>query len=163
MLYKGDKMDKKIETNQSVEEMHHLFVVMARQFGLLQKESSQCCGITTIQSHILYEIKCAPDLSLNELAERLGLDNSTISRHIHDLVKKGLVLRQPDSKDRRFVTLDLTDQGAALEKEISNMMVAWILDILSYLPESKVKSTLSELKLLSEALNKSKYCCQPPI
>ncbi|HJE19043.1 MAG TPA: MarR family winged helix-turn-helix transcriptional regulator [Aliicoccus persicus] len=156
-------MDKIIETNQSVEEMHHLFVVLARQFGLLQKESSQCCGITTIQSHILYEIKCAPNLSLNELAEKLSLDNSTISRHIHDLVNKELVLRQPDSNDRRFVTLDLTDQGVTLEKEVSNMIVAWILDILSYLPEDKINSTFSELKLLSEALNKSKYCCQPPI
>lgn len=151
------------KTNQSIEEMLNLIVVISRQFGLLQKESSQCCGITTIQSHILYEIKCAPKLSLNDLAEKLNLDNSTISRHIHDLVKKDLVLRQSDSKDRRFVTLDLTDQGTSLEKEISNMMFAWVSDILSYLPKNKEESTFSELKLLSEAINKSKYCCQPPI
>src|SRR5699024_192808 len=125
------------KTNQSIEEMLNLIVVISRQFGLLQKESSQCCGITTIQSHILYEIKCAPKLSLNDIAVKINEDNIIITWHMHDLVKIDLVVSQSDSGDRHLVTLGLTGQGAALEKEISNMMFAWISDILSYLPKDK--------------------------
>lgn len=155
-------MNKQIERKKGLEEMRHLFLILARQFGLLQKESSQCCGVTTIQSHILYEIKRAYHLSMNELADRLGLDNSTTSRHVHGLVEKGLVQRQPDPKDRRFVTLSLTDQGTALEEEISDMMINYIADIFKQLPEGKLNSLYSELRLLTEAMCKSDYCCKPP-
>jgi|SRR5690625_5278620 len=156
-------MKTQTEVKQNIEEIRHLFVIMARQFGLLQKESSECCGITSIESHILYEIKRAHHLSLNELAERLDLDNSTISRHIHRLVEKNLVQRQPDPKDRRYVTLNLTDEGATLEKGINEMMIMWVDDIFSYLPKSKIQSMSSELRLLTEAMSKSEYCCRPPI
>ncbi len=155
--------NKEIKTSEGIEEMRHLFVVMARQFGLLQKESSQCCGVTTIQSHILYEIKRAHHLSVNELAERLGLDNSTTSRHVHGLVEKGLVLRQPDPKDRRYVTLGLTDQGVALEEEISDIMAAYIADIFKQLPDGKIHAISSELRLLTEAMCQSEFCCKPPL
>lgn len=156
-------MSKQVDTKQGIEEMRHLFVVLARQFGLLQKESSQCCGVTTIQSHILYEIKHAHHLSLNELAERLGLDSSTTSRHIHGLVKKEFVQRLPDPKDRRYVTLGLTEQGVALEEQINDMMTAYIDDIFKQLPEEKIHSMSSELKLLTEAMCKSEHCCKPPL
>jgi len=156
-------MNNQINMKQDTRELRHLFVIMARQFGLLQKESSQCCGISQIESHILYEIKRAHNLSLNELARRLDLDNSTISRHIHGLVEKELVQRKSDPKDRRFVTLTLTEQGSKLEKEIDDMMVMWVEDVFSYLPKDTGESMLSQLKQLTEAMSKSEYCCRPPL
>lgn len=155
-------MNKQVESKQGIEEMRYLFQVMVRQFGLLQNESSQCCGITTVQSQILYEIKNTHQLSLNELSERLGLDNSTTSRHVHGLVEKGHVQRQPHPHDRRFVTLDLTDQGTALEEEINDMMTAYIVGIFNQLPEGKMHSISTELKHLTQAMRKSGYCCTPP-
>ncbi len=156
-------MKKQIENKQSIEEMRHLIVLLARQFGLLQKESSQCCGVTMIQSHILYEINHTHQLSLNELAERLGLDNSTTSRHIHGLVEKGYVERKPHPTDRRYVTLGLSEKGIALEESISTMMNDYVLDLFNHLPEGKIHSMTSELKLLTEAMCKSDYCCKPPL
>ncbi|WP_221564652.1 MarR family winged helix-turn-helix transcriptional regulator [Alkalihalobacillus sp. TS-13] len=153
----------KQDNTQNIEEIRYLFIVMARQFGLLQKESSQCCGVTMVQSHILYEIKMMSHLSLNDLAKRLGLDNSTTSRHVHGLVEKGYVQRQSDPNDRRYVTLGLTEQGAKLEEKISLITSNYITDLFSQLPEGKMDSISSELKLLTEAMCRSEFCCQPPL
>lgn len=154
--------NNQVETKQKVEEMRHLFLVLARQFGLLQKESSQCCGVTTIQSHILYEINRTDHMSLNELAEKLGLDNSTTSRHVQGLVEKEFVQRYPDPKDRRYVTLGLTNKGISLGENINEMITGYVVDIFKQLPEGKIHTMSSELKLLTEAMYKSEYCCKPP-
>ncbi|WP_208590234.1 MarR family winged helix-turn-helix transcriptional regulator [Gracilibacillus suaedae] len=155
-------MDKNSNKTQDMQEMRHLFVVLSRQFGLLQKESSQCCGVTTIQSHILYEIKQGHHMTLNELAQRLCLDNSTTSRHVHGLVEKEYVVRLPHPEDRRYVTLELSEKGKKLEAEITEMMTTSIMNMFKDLPEDKMISMRTEIKDLTEIMRKSDICCYPP-
>lgn len=155
-------MTKTTITINELNTMRSLLQVMVRQFGLLQKESSQCCGITAVQSHILYEIKSNHHMSINELAEKLGLDNSTTSRHVQGLVEKELVERLPDPNDRRYVTLALSKKGEQLESEITRMMTEYILDITQQLPDNKVHVIAEALTDLTEAMKKSNYCCRPP-
>jgi len=147
---------------KELESMRHLFQLMLRRLGLLQKESSQCCGVTLVQSHILYEIKSNSQLTLNELAEKLNLNNSTTSRHIQGLVEQELVNRQPDSQDRRYVSLSLTNKGETLEEEIGKLMMEHLEDILNHLPPSKIPQIYEDLHLLMEAIKKSNYCCRLP-
>ena len=52
-------------------------------------------------------------IRLTDLAAALGLDTSTVSRHVQDLATKGLVERQPDPGDRRAGVLRLTRAGQA--------------------------------------------------
>ncbi len=54
--------------------------------------------------------ECAP-ARLSEIAEKLGVDASTASRHISRLVEAGLVERGADPDDRRANALHLTDEG----------------------------------------------------
>lgn len=150
------------EPNQALSEIRHSFLMLSRQLGFLQKESSQCCGVTKIQSHIPYEIKHTHHMSLNELAERLVLDSSTTSRHVQGRVEQGFVQRHPDPKDRRYVTLGLTEQGIMQGDKINQMMSAYLVDIFDQLPEGKLETMSTEFKLLLDAMGKSKYCCKPP-
>ncbi|SFL35861.1 DNA-binding transcriptional regulator, MarR family [Gracilibacillus orientalis] len=155
-------MDKSSNRKQDIQEMRHLFVILSRQFGILQKESSQCCGVTTVQSHILYEIKHGYHMTLNELAQRLCLDNSTTSRHVHGLVEKEYVVRLPHPEDRRYVTLELSEKGKVLEEEITEMMTTSIMDMFKQLPENRMTSMSTEIKELTEIMRKSDMCCNPP-
>lgn len=53
-----------------------------------------------------------------DLAERVGLDPSTMSRRLASLAERGLISREPDPQDRRAHLLTLTAQGAtALNRE----------------------------------------------
>ncbi|WP_435170959.1 MarR family winged helix-turn-helix transcriptional regulator [Paenibacillus glycanilyticus] len=84
---------------------------VVRRFGLQQKGGAQGFGISVIQSHILYELHKRPNLSLNELADVLCVKASTLSRQVQQLVELELLSREPDQKDRRYVTLTLTAKG----------------------------------------------------
>lgn len=52
--------------------------------------------------------------SLSDVAEHLGLTLSATSRLVDGLVARGLVVREPDPADRRYVTLLVSAHGVAL-------------------------------------------------
>ncbi len=56
----------------------------------------------------------AGPLRPSDLAERIGLDGSTVSRHVSHLVDQGLVERAPDLEDARAQLLLATPAGRAL-------------------------------------------------
>lgn len=61
--------------------------------------------------HLLTEVERHCSLRPSELAERHGLDVSTLSRRIAGLVDRGLLERTPDDSDRRAFRVALTDEG----------------------------------------------------
>lgn len=137
--------------------------LLVRRFGLLQKDSAQCCGISAIQSHILYEISRRHGLSLNELSEALSVDTSTLSRQVQQLVESGWVSRLPDPRDRRYVVLSLTAAGEQQSEAIAGQMEDYISNLFEHIPQDKQAQVLESLGLLSEAMSKSPNCCTPPL
>jgi len=53
------------------------------------------------------------------MAKGMGISQSRVSRIIESLVKKGLLLRTTDDKDRRSIKIKLTPSGAQLLKKIN--------------------------------------------
>jgi len=70
---------------------------------------------------------------LSEVADAVGLDLSTTSRHVATLGKSGLIERIEDEHDRRAFRLRLTPEGTKLliqvrdsrTKAISNALASW--------------------------------------
>jgi len=56
---------------------------------------------------------CGPS-RLTTVAERTGLDPSTVSRQVADLEKAGLLARDTDPEDRRAILLKATSEGQQL-------------------------------------------------
>jgi DNA-binding MarR family transcriptional regulator len=56
----------------------------------------------------LFVLHRAGPLRVSQLAEELGLDRTTVTRHLDDLESRGLVTRQPDERDRRAMMVSLT-------------------------------------------------------
>lgn len=78
----------------------------------VQAQSNRCCtGVTVSQCHALLEIERLGNTSIGQLAETLGLDNSTVSRTVDGLVSMQLVERAPDRRDRRYVVIALSEKG----------------------------------------------------
>jgi DNA-binding MarR family transcriptional regulator len=69
--------------------------------------------LTLSQTFALHELDLGRPLSQQELAERLGLEKSSVSRLAADLERKGLLVRERDPANRRFYRLRLTDRGRA--------------------------------------------------
>ncbi|WNQ08855.1 MarR family winged helix-turn-helix transcriptional regulator [Paenibacillus aurantius] len=137
--------------------------VLVRRFGLLQKDGAQCCGVTVLQSHVLYELLKRPNQSLNDLGHILCVDTSTLSRQVHQLVEWTFISRIPDPKDRRYVVLSLTPEGEAQAHSIAQSMEDYIQEIFKNIPSDKKDQVLESLHLLSTAMSKSPNCCTPPL
>tara|TARA_B100001079_G_scaffold163273_1_gene139999 strand:- start:628 stop:1050 length:423 start_codon:yes stop_codon:yes gene_type:complete len=64
-------------------------------------------------------------IEMSELAWKLGLDNSTVTRQVIRLEKKNWVERKQSQRDQRAIEVFLTDKGALIqhdiEKEIDNI------------------------------------------
>jgi DNA-binding MarR family transcriptional regulator len=147
-------------TNNSAQfpDLREVLQLLVRKFGLLQKDGANCCGISVVQSHILYELKKYPHIALNDLAHNLSTDTSTISRQIQQLVELDMVLRTPDPKDRRYVALSLTTEGEEQHQAISVTMDEYIQGILHLIPEDKRDNVIESLGLLSQAMSQRENC-----
>lgn len=60
---------------------------------------------------LLWPLLHAGSMRLGELAESKGVDASTVSRQVAQLVRAGLIRRDPDPVDGRAAQLALTDHG----------------------------------------------------
>ncbi len=132
--------------------------LLTRKLGLLEKSEASCCGVTLSQCHAMVEIGRAGSISVNDLANLLGLDKSTISRSINNLVEQDLVTREPDPENRRYLSIGLTAKGQALFSEIESGMEQYYQDVYNALPEDKREQVLECLEILVRSL--PEQCCQ---
>ncbi|OCT15078.1 MarR family transcriptional regulator [Paenibacillus pectinilyticus] len=133
------------------------FQRLVRLFGLLQKDGAQDCGISLIQSHILYELGKRPNLSLNDLAQLLVMDTSSLSRQVQQLVELDLVIRLPDMNDRRYVVLSLTSNGEQKRLHIAESMELFLSNVFENIPKEKHEQVFDSLDLLNTALSKTPF------
>ena len=89
---------------------------------------------------------------MSDLALRLGLDNSTLTRNIQNLEKMELVKRQSDNYDKRIHRVVLTQEGTALLGLIEEQLEGQNANILEKIDLDTQEHLLSVLEKLSWAL-----------
>lgn len=139
-------------------ELRELVRLLIKKLGILQKGEAMCCGVTMAQCHAIVEIGRSGNLSLNQLSEILDLDNSTTSRTVNNLVNLEYVERNVDPDDRRFVTIQLTEKGKEVFKNLEFSMDTYYNNVMKNIPEDKRGEVLEGLRILSEALTKIDCC-----
>ena len=74
--------------------------------------------VTPVQYGVLYYLWETDIHTPREIADRLQLENSTISGVLERMEKKNLIERQVSKKDRRYIEVVLTDKGASLKDDV---------------------------------------------
>lgn len=128
--------------------------LLVRRLGLLDKDSLGCCCITLPQCHAIVEIGRHNSLSVNDLAQLLNLDKSSVSKTVDKLVNNGLLHRVPSQEDRRYVVLTLSQEGKAAYEETEARMDAHFENILQAIPADKRAQVIESLDLFTAALKK---------
>lgn len=136
-------------------QLREMVRILERKLGILQDNQFSCCGITMAQCHALVEIGRAEDISLNELAELLNLENSTMSRTVNNLVTTKLAKRDIDPQDRRYVTISLTESGIKLYEGIEEGMNQYFKRVYNSIPDNKKQQVLESIQILLEAIDKN--------
>jgi DNA-binding MarR family transcriptional regulator len=91
----------------------------ARRITQFLEREMEGCGVTVAQLGLMAQIAVTPDDSIGALAQRTGLDQSTLSRNLRTLEAEGLVEIAVVEADLRRRMVWLTEAGARrLEKAI---------------------------------------------
>jgi len=80
-----------------------------KYFSYLRRISSKL-DLTPSQSMCLFSIP-VNGISQSDLAKKLSIDLSTLSRNIDKLIKMGLIKRGSSAYDKRLAIISLTDDG----------------------------------------------------
>jgi DNA-binding MarR family transcriptional regulator len=90
----------------------------ARSGSLLEPHDHGGVRVSLSEVLALGELTTSAGVSQQELAERLGLEKSTVSRLVAGLESRGWLTRDRDPANRRFARLDLTRAGQAVADRI---------------------------------------------
>jgi len=111
--------------------------------------SNSCYGVTIVQCHALMEINLLEKCQLNELAEALELDKSTVSRTVNGLVKNGLVSRVIPEGNRRTSVLQLTELGRKTLERLNEDNDKYFKEALNAIPIELRENFLSSFEIFT--------------
>jgi DNA-binding MarR family transcriptional regulator len=92
---------------------------LLRIYQFRDRDRICCHDISVTQCYALESLVREGPLTQNELASRLYLDKSTVSRVVRALEGKGLLRRVPHAEDARAVQLGVTRKGRQLYERIA--------------------------------------------
>lgn len=95
-------------TGDFISEAHRLIDRIAQNNRVWEEKCVKFFGVTPSQGGTILSLSLENPLKMNELSNVVGVDNSTMTRMVDQLVEKGLVLRKAGDKDRRLVQIGLT-------------------------------------------------------
>ncbi len=108
----------------------------------------------------LSEFKCLrafrrdTELSVKEIAARMSLTSSRLTRIIDGLVRKRYVTRHIDPVDRRIINVRLTRQGEQVGHRVSIDCVQVYQEAFGFIPEDAHIGIIDGVRQLTEALDK---------
>jgi DNA-binding MarR family transcriptional regulator len=76
--------------------------------------------------YVLQVVMVNPDIRVSELAGQVGLDASTVSRHVRGLEEVGYLSRMADPKDKRASRVRLSDAGSDVIQDALRSRAAMI-------------------------------------
>lgn len=129
---------------------------LVRELDASLQAKTESCGVTTAQCHLLLEVEGAGEGSIGEYADRLGIDQSCLSRTADALVRRGYVERAPDPVNRRRQLVRLSRGGKRKADGINKLCDDEYGRVLSRIPASRRKSLLEGLDLLRQAMNRER-------
>ncbi|AJE85387.1 MarR family transcriptional regulator [Streptomyces albus] len=87
-----------------------------RETSSLYAEVARDFGLTSQQIQLLCMLAGRP--SFGELAASLGCDKTNITGLVNRLEKRGVLAREPDTRDRRISRVVLTETGEELRERV---------------------------------------------
>lgn len=100
--------------------------------------------------------ECAEDgITQRQLAQFMSSDPNTVASLLERMETAGLLVRQPDAKDRRARRILLLPAGKQKYKKARAIAVSLQTEVMSILPEKKREDFLKDLTLVADACRQS--------
>jgi DNA-binding MarR family transcriptional regulator len=126
---------------------------LVRSFGLHRPHETPCGRpIPVGEAHAMMDLAKAGPMNQGELALRLRLEKSTVSRLVRQLEKRGWIHRASQAQDGRVVLLQLTAAGTKAARRQAEARSSKFDRLLEGIPKTKRAQVLAALTTLVRAL-----------
>ncbi|ADB29527.1 transcriptional regulator, MarR family [Kribbella flavida DSM 17836] len=137
---------------KQAEELRYLVLAIQREGNRLLAADLRPLGITPSQAEVLRVLRDHGPLTLSALGGLLVCETgSSPSRLVDRLVAQGLVRREIDEHDRRYLALSLTPRGRQLCRRIVTAEDRLHRHLSALVADQHLDETISTLRAVAEA------------
>jgi len=154
-----DLIDSK-DNDCCINEVGEMVQKLVRVFQLFERDQIKVNGFTTTQCYTILELRKNNQLSMNDLSEKMNLNNSTMTRILDNLVRDEFIKREKSEEDRRIVMVSLTKKGQEAADKLNIVLTEYYRKIIENIPEGEVENILNSVGILLNAFDKANpNCC----
>lgn len=107
--------------------------------------------LTMAQAKLLYVVSAAGELSMSEIAHRLGISISTASGAVDHLVTLAFLARSDDPANRRQVRVEATARGQETLDQLRELGTRQLRSLLSVLTDAELAVVDRSIRIMSRA------------
>lgn len=118
-------------------------------------ESMKLCrtaGISRQESNLLISLEPGEYFTCNEVAKKMDLSPSRVSRIVDKLIIKGYLDRKTSSSDRRSIVLSLTNSGKKCREQVENGKEQCEKRLRQHLNEKELNAVHGAIEILIKAV-----------
>jgi len=143
-----------INTNstQSAEELYRLLREITICCQEREELQARAYGLTSAEARAMNVLLLSDIENTAELADKMLIAKSRVTRILDGLVKKGLVLRSESEVDRRLCLVFLTDEGRKIAQSLVTAILKVHKEVLSGLPKTERDHILKTVSSLYSAM-----------
>lgn len=101
-------------------------------------------------------IRSSGQTRIKDIAEELGITAGAVSQSVDMLVNAGLLTRCKDERDRRAVSVSLSDYGQQIRKDVFGAFSGMFSSLFSDIPEEKIVVFSEVLETMLNYLEQNK-------
>jgi len=126
---------------------------MLLEFQLAIHRLSRGPVLNLAESHLLSFVRYSSANTLTKLAEAMSLDKSSVSRSLHALERKKMLVLKPDSHDSRKRYISLTKKGERLLSKDLDWRSETTASFQAFLSESEREDLYSCFKMIADGVS----------
>jgi DNA-binding MarR family transcriptional regulator len=128
----------------------HIFPLMGR---LLEAQMrSRDDSLSPVHFHVLRLVAQQPR-SLSSLAEQQSVSAASMSKTVTVMEERGWLTRTRDTDDRRFVLIDITDEGRDTLHSITSHTRQYLSETIQHLPPDDLKALNDGMRVLIQTFS----------
>ena len=108
-------------------------------------------GQTSARWRVLYQVGSG-EVSVAEIARKLGYSRQAVQRLADALVAEGLATYSSDEVDRRRQRIELSAEGAVLLRELEANFAVWSERLVSLITQEELRSVVDGLERITRIL-----------
>jgi len=128
-------------------------MLAARVTARLAREYEAAVGLPLPEARVMIVLGFFKPISSNAIVQHTTMDKATVSRAIARLLRRRLLTRQPDPRDRRLLILGFTAKGARIHEQLAKLARDWENWLVVGLSRPKLASLDAALLYLTNRLD----------